>query len=866
MTPSTALLVFLAIHAADAFSMDLGTGNMASRCDLYILDGDTGQELDLPSMASGGLVLDWDTADAGPWRFGTAVITNRRETQARLEVGWRLHTALHATEFFDGERIHDAAKDTSSDRFTGRFPLTAVSDEAVCFAVGFHPGQWLSYLRHTCTSNDGHVVLSTATRIVIEPGEIGEVRLLAGGFATAWRHCEPLHWYYEAFPSFFSPRTDIDPRVNLNGGSYLAWASSPSPEMCRRFRVGWDWCYAPFKRTGDIYGRPEFWEYAPERLHGKDRLVSIEEYHARRRAKFDHGKACDVAMACYIPAQIWCEEQLAHEYYSDALISDPNAKTYFDTPWVTGPDNECRMFPYKTSFGEQSLVDMADLLRENNIQGFGFDTANGGARYYGPQVNECPGRAWDHTGVYVDEGVAIAKLMDWCHEQTIAPGHTVAVISNPGASPCYLTPIRSDSAMIEHDPTSVHSQAAQTLRNFLGHKTMVFWENYDLEGFLDYENLTAAQMADALNGLADYTIIASLRLAAIPTPRIGLGNRKLAEWLPLLTQVAQAGWQPVAAATCDGGLTMSRAGHGSCQFLMTGNEQAHTIEGVITAHNEWLSDGAMLFMPEGLDKATERIAGGKTYMDFVLPSRAALVLRSMAVLAPSPEGLEVAIARRNDIHRVLLEFKLSCPGSQTVKLRLPDWPGWTLERVQLDGQAISMEREGGRCSVERIKLEAKQRLTVAWRSTLFDVCFADVLAFPWAQGERVGFEVHVRANAAPEVAYAARRLADYFPYYFAHACTPAVAMVPAPIFVGGTPSEKAAVKLEVDATLRRSQRIALREEGRVVAVTGRTPVDVKAAVFGLLAVLDREYSYAGGLVGTPAIRATGLAGKEIRCE
>ena len=867
MMPQIAFLILSVTHSAGPFAMDMASGNVASQCNLYILDGDTGEELELSSLGSKGLALDWDTVDASPWRFGTAAIANRRETYARLEVGCRVSTHLDATEFFDGERVYDATQDTSSERFTGRFPLAAVSDDAVCMALGLHPAQWLSYLRHACTSEDGSLTLSTATRIVIDPGKKGEVRFLAGCFATPWRHYEALHWYFEEFPSFFCPSNDVDPRVNLNGGSYLAWTSSPSPEMCRRLCVGWDWCYAPFKRTGDIYGRPEFWAYAPARPHGKDRLVSIEEYHALRRAKFDHGKACGVAMACYIPAQIWCEEQLAREHYNDALIADPHAKTYFDTPWVTGPDNECRMFPYKTSFGEQSLVDMAGLVRENNIQAFGFDTANGGARYYGPHVNECPGRAWDDKGVYVDEGVAIAKLMDWCHEQTLASGRTLAVISNPGASPCYLTPIRSDSAMIEYDPTSMHSQAVQTLRNFLGHKTMVFWENYDLEGFLDYENLTSAQMTDALNGLADYTIIASLRLAAIPTPRICLGNRKLAEWLPLLTEIAQTGWQPVAAATSDPALTISRAGHGMRQFLMTGNVHPHSVEGVISAHNRWLSDGAMLFMAEGTDGATQRIAGGNTHVDFILPSRAALVLRAMAVLAPSPNELEVAVVRHSDIDRVLLEFNLSCPGNHSVEIKLPDWPGWLPERVALDGHDIGMKREtAGWTSVAPITLRARQTLTVAWRSPVFDVSLADLVGFPWTQGERVGFEVHVPAGAAPEVTYAAQRLADYFPYYCAHARTPAVGMAPPSVTTGAAVGKKAAVTLNVDASLSRPQAIALREGGRVLAVAGQTPVDVKEAVFKLLAVLDRKYTYAGGLVGTPAIEATGLTGKEIQYE
>jgi hypothetical protein len=109
-----------------------------------------------------------------------------------------------------------------------------------------------------------------------------------------------------------------------------------------------------------------------------------------------------------------------------------------------------------------------------------------------------------HFSFSVDDGIATVLL-----DRAGQPVNTIG--------PAIFGEFTAVVERIEADPTRVHTGLAQTLRNFLGHKTMVFWENYDLEHLLDYGNLSAEQMAEALSGLADYTIIASLRIAAAPS-------------------------------------------------------------------------------------------------------------------------------------------------------------------------------------------------------------------------------------------------------------------------------------------------------------------------------------------------------------
>ncbi len=838
-------------------------GRLSFPGELFVVDGETGKEISLPTRSYAGLMVYWSTTPNDHWRYASVTVRNRLDRQMKLELGLRVRSELPMTTFFDGARVDESGSERVADRFTGRFPLTTVSDAGRCIALGYLPDQWLSYLRHTYSPWEGGFILETATRIVVDPGEQEQVDFLIGGFTTEWGHSEALHWYYESFPAFFRPNSQVDPRAGLNGGSYRVWSPRPDPELCRRLSVGWDWCYAPFRRTGDIYGRPQFWDYTPARRMSTMRSLPIDEYHAERRKRFERGRECDVAMMCYIPSQIWCEEQLARERYADALTTDTRVKTHFTTPWVTGHDDELRVFPYKTSFGDQSVVDMADLVRENNIQGFAFDTANGGGRYFGPHVDECPGRAWDDRGVYVDEGVAIAKLMDWCHANTDGAGRPLAVVSNPGGAPCYLTPFRSDAAMIEADPTSVHSGSAMVLRRFLGHKTMVFWENYDLERILDYENLTTEQMADALRGLADYTIIASLRLAALPTPRITSGMRKLARWTPLLREIALAGWQPVPAATCDVDLPVSRAGEGLRQFIMTGNENSQALMGTLEIRNRWLAGGAMLFCRENEAETENQVRDGMTRAPVAIPPRGALVLRSIADFSPSPTSLDCGVTVTEDLDGRTIRLRSDAAQAANCTLRVPRWGDFELASVLWDGQPVECEScPGGWRSREPVRLAGRQDGVISLRSKVFDITKAQLLGFPWVSDDTCGFDV-VCSRRDPSLDLAVNRLVGYFPYYYAGAVTPAREVAPAAI-VDAPGNARPTVVLRVDPDQGRRVSVSLQQDPQpTLTVSGRTPADAKHGVLLTLAALDTTYEYGGGIVGTAAIRATGLDGKEL---
>lgn len=805
--------------------------------------------------------VEVEISERGSWAGVSVKVQNRSRERLLLELGWRARVDLREPEYWGGMSVRPRGRACATrPRFA--YPLATLADDRACLAIGYEPSQWLSYIANSADMTHSPTVLQTSTRIVVDGGASQAVSFVIGLFAGPWKHLEALHRYYEAFPRWFRPLPQVDPRVSLNGGSYLVWRAAPRCDLARRLQVGWDWCYAPFRRTGDIYGRRELWDYTPARTMAKFRAVPIDKFHAERRKRFSYGRLCDTVMAFYIPSQVWCEEQLARSRYADALTTDPTVKTYFDTPWVTGHDNELRVFPFNTNFGRQSRLDMARVVRELNLEAFAFDTANGGARYYGPAVDSCPGRAWDERGVYVDEAVAIGKLMDWVHAQK-SNGHRLAVIANPGAYGSYMSVFRCDSSMLESSPAYVHSRIADGLRYRLGHKTMVFWETYDYEALLRHD-LTREQYEDALRGMADWTVLACLREAALPTPRIAMGLGPLVRWLPILRDMALAGWEPVPAAVAPQGMWTSRAGRDLNCYIATGNETARDITGELLIDDERIGGGRYLWRrvaPDEADGAPVQCLVGATTtrVPIRLRPREPLVLKTAAALSDAPAGLSATLSMRRDAHRAVLSVRFT-GATGKCRIRLAQVPDMKLVAITLGRQAVRLP-PGEATSNIPLSLSPPCTLHATYVSNTFAVSKTDLCAFPKLAGDRMNFAV-VLGKGVTKQARAVRWLSEYFPTYHRHAVTPRRKVQPPLVVADSAAQVGRQLRLIVDPSLPQDRAVTMPAPDRLV-VAARNMKELERAVKLLLAVWDEKFFYPGPLPGLEMFKRVGLAGKAI---
>ncbi len=779
------------------------------------------------SLASAGRCIVWEVACANT---GTAPLW--------LEVGpWLSLRRSGGLRFFDGWDECDAGEaKLASTRMGGNMPLAVAWNANASVAAGLEPSTLVSYLRNEYEPlPEGRARIACLTRLVIDPGKSETVKFVTCAAPGEWGKMEAFEAYYESFPRWFSPNPEVDPRARLGSTQYRAWpAREGSSEICRRLYGGWDWCYAPFRRTGDIVGRPEHWEYEPVRPFGKDRGRAREEYLSRRKEAFAAGnRKCNTAMMFYIPSQVWCEERLARDLYPDALVKDPKAKTYFDTPWVTGNDNELLVFPYKTSFAEQSYKDMRQVAEGLELSGFAFDTAGGVARYTGPALSQLEGRAWDdEVGVYCSEMVAIAHLMEFVHTLR-KDGRPLAVVANPMAYGSYASCFHCDSAMLEGSPWGHERTLADRLRWKMGQKTLVWWEGYDVEDFVDKDTVQPDQLTRVYQGLADFTLLQSLRIGYIPTPGYTQGVTRLVRWLPAITECVQAGWQPVPAARVPDPLWSSRYGRGLQTLLAIAHETGKPVSADVAIENGRLAQGALLFTEYHGGLLRNAVRGGETTVHLDVPVRTPVLLRARIEVLPAGTVTAADVKERVGATERTLAAEFDGSGPATLRVGVP--AGMRLASATWNGAPVKAAQADGIATL-RVRLSAGARLVAAFRSETLALGEGDLLEYPFAKEGKPACAILLPPNAGDRERLAAFRVQEYFRYWHGRALRPGSEML-LPIREAGEGAAGPVVRLQTGAGLK--PRVSRKGQDLLLQAADGAALD--ATVLALLRALDTKY-------------------------
>ncbi|NCO91405.1 MAG: hypothetical protein GW880_08795 [Armatimonadetes bacterium] len=758
--------------------------------------------------------------------------------QLWLEVGPRLEfRRAGKLRFFDGWDELDAAdKPLTSDRMAGNMPLTVAWTDEASLAVGLEPSQVVSYFRNEYEPTGTDTArLGCVARIVVDPGKTVQVKFVTCAAPGEWGKGEALEAYYDSFPEWFTPRPDVDPRVSMGSTQYRAWpAGGWSPEVCRRLFGGWEWCYAPFRRTGDIACRADLWDYEPARPFGNPRGKSRDEYLAWRRQSFTAGEThCDTAMMFYIPAQVWCEERLARERYADALVTDRRVKTYFDTPWCTGHDNELMVFPYGTTFEAQSHRDLRQVAAELDLSGFAFDTAGGVARYAGPALLKLDGRAWDEdVGVYCSELVSTARLMDFVHTLS-KDGRKLAVVANPMSSGSYASCFHCDSAMLEANPWTNERTSSDRLRWKMGHKTLVWWEGYDVNDFVDPKTVKPDQLATVYEGLADFTLLQSLRVGYIPTPNFTQGVARLVRWLPAIVECVRTGWEPVPAARAPEPLWTSRYGRGLQTLIAVAHETGTPVTADVSVENQRLAEGALLFASYDGAALRNRLDAGETCVHVKVPVRIPVLLRALLEVQPAAAVTVGEVREEIGTAGGRLQATLDGSGEATVALRVP--PGMKLTTVTWNGAPAKAAGAAGTARVQ-VTVGRGSRLVAQFAAELFKLSDNQLLDFPFVKDGKPNCVIAVEPGADAATQLAAFRLQEYFRYGYGRAVEPGAEGV-IPIADAAAAAGGPVVRLRAKSGLRP----AVSADGGNLMIVAPDGKQLHATVLKVLRALDRKY-------------------------
>jgi hypothetical protein len=737
-----------------------------------------------------------------------------------------------------GDTITGAAlrQTPSSDVALNTSMLQAIYDDKSGLALALPPDQIVSQFEQSLQSQNNALRLRLRIPLVLDAGQSDTFPIEVYRFTPRYGFLDALQQYYAAHPAAFNARTDIDPRAAGVGGSrpWLALATNQpirAFEETRRFQGDWEWFYAQFRRTGDIYVREKFWDYQPARPFNSYRsLASAKVFRDTRHENLEQILATGAIPAFYVPAFLYAEEQLAEQEYSSAIIRKPDgtAWRHYKTPWVTYSDNEILLYPWGNKFAQQSMEDARQLVAENNVPAFAYDIMAGGALFRGEGMKQSPRRAFDADGEYVDSAVAIAKMADFTRSLE-NNGRKVGLVGNITNEGRPFLVARSDTIMSEQ-PAYYYAEELTALRYAAGHKAITTWNAWLLPKLLKTDEMTPEQLREAYKGAADYTRLAAYRYGAYPSGRWHDGVPEITRMSAQLKEVILQGWQAVPAVRAASGVLPAsiwpaRYGKGLGSFITIGNAEKTAWSGQVVIDNDYLGSSNYLFVGVDSKPLTQIVRGRTTILQVQIPARETLVLRAVAAV-PAPASGAATVSWKDDGATGILNVNSALPVSGV----LPTRSGWsTPTRAGQDWN---------------------------FQSKYFASPAAELREFPFFDETRTA-QILLPEKPSADEEWVAQRLHDYFVFWGKEGIIPA-REIELPIARGekNADANKPRIVIGSGKTVRR--------EGDTLFVGGAS---IREAALQLMAALDKKYFYTGTLPTTggdaETLKKAGLARKTL---
>ncbi len=647
------------------------------------------------------------------------------------------------------------------------FPVSGAVGEKDVLFVGGVPFDPVSY---TAGSWDpAKNALTYSIRLVVAPKQTVSFRHVLGRAGSDYGAQEAVvQQYYEAYPECWAVIMGQDnPYVWGAHGQYISWWKVPDPEVSRRLDVTLEWTYCPYKRSGDMLGREEYWDYkahSPFRSNkaeiGKTidmGTIGREEYNQRRKEIFHRYGRRYGLMFYNTVAGTWCELDLARSKYPDAITHDKDVM-YILNVWSTHHDREIRVFPMGTSFGEVFESDMKELVKELDLPGFALDCAYGGAFYRGPAVEkDLPGRAWDDQGKFIDQNVAINREVDFIHNMVKDPKRRLTAFING-----YL---KGDYVMVETPllNTGKMKRWMPLLRWYIGPRPGCSHGH----GFLlnevipDWRNWTPEDLREQMVKLSDFVILNQFKYGIGSSYLTQYGNPQELYALTEAHELMRAGWQAEIPMVLEDGMRVpyrARYGRGVNTYFYLANSGADDVKGNVRFDNSALDGNGltMLFVRKMRDKAeaSNLLSGNFTQLAAELPSRVPVVYEAVAGIRKPAEDFscEVRADKQLNEQRYRIQFNNRQAFSTPVTAR--DIRGFELARMTLNGANVAPGAT--------VEIKPGSVLEITYRSTVFRNPAADILAFPFTDaGKQISFNVQANTDDGYELA---RRFNDYFDF------------------------------------------------------------------------------------------------------
>lgn len=455
-------------------------------------------------------------------------------------------------------------------------------------------------------------------------------------------------------------------------------------------------------------------------------------------------------------------------------------------------------------------------------------------------------RAYDEQGIYIDQGVGVAKFIEFLHTLPLKadPAKHLAVVGNPETGgQTFPVTARYDAGMFEGPPYHPHGENIPLARYILGSKPMTWWCGWSYQRIAvpNWHRQSQEEFIKTMKGLCDYVIFASYEYAAIPTLVDEFGVPKLTREIPVMLDSIRRGWQAVVPVRHDftRELHMARYGQGLSTRLFFGNPYDEESQFAFRIDHDYLPTlvWAARHQKEPL---TAKIGAKETAIQTTLPSRIPALFDAVAQLSA---GFQGEVQSRFEHSLVQQELRLLIqPANQrngtTIRFARPE--GFKAPLVSVNGEQPQVVE--GELKLPKGNVE----LRVQWRADWAGEGLETIADWNLFDGNG-NPAVEVVSSGEDMEAAMRHRLEEYFGFYGRVVLGKKSAA--ALCFVKPDEANPEARKLVLRQAPDGSNTVSIPSSSREIVLSYQNTKDGERVLDQFLRVLDEKYPYYPGFLG-----------------
>jgi hypothetical protein len=671
---------------------------------------------------------------------------------------------------------------TLKKQFSGRgentqllnvFPAAAVFDQVNGMAVGIEVYQIFSHIENNLVYSESNKVLSYGVKMVLNEGASESAEFIYYTFKPDYGYLNAIDSYYSFYPEAFKPNSNINPRVVESIGAHRATIfGNEHREIYRKLNGKMTWWYAPYKKSGQfwMHDKEEFERELPNQDKIPNKYKAPMEEFRDNELRIGESTFFDGISPLYYILN-WCEEDLANRKYSDAILKNNDGKPLIKYGWVKPYMDDLCMWWWGNTFAEDTKRDIQMIVDEVMVDGFSLDCAAGKMKARNQTgFDEVPGVAYDTVGVYSEESVSVAKMMDFIHSLE-KDGTTMATFANFNGSFPYYSAVRADTTLIERDITQfvlmVDELAPQ--RYLLGTKPQRIYSliiREPIGKLFPWKTMSAEDIRRLYQVFWDKAMLVAYKTGTYPSTDFFCGYPRVARKTIELTSVISAGWEPVPAFKTNQDIWDARYGEGLETFLFIGNPQVRPLEIDARIDNEYIGDGTYLFSAFDNQKVVNEIIDGRTCINLSLDPNEYVILKTLAKV-DIDEDMHAYLQEIGDKSKMKVCITLEVKENKAamISVKVPD--EGTVYSVTVNDQPVVFQQKQGSVSFVAELFSTNNSIVVFWHSNILLSSANEIKEFPFVKYNfQPNCTIVVPNDAEVWDETSAERLCSYFRYYY----------------------------------------------------------------------------------------------------